>query len=75
MERSPLFDAEWYLLTYPDVKASGLDPIVHYLMFGARELRNPSVNFDTAAYLQQNADVETKGFNPLYHFICYGDKK
>ena len=75
VERSPLFDAEWYLLTYPDVKASGLDPIVHYLMFGARELRNPSVNFDTAAYLQQNPDVETKGFNPLYHFIRYGDKK
>ena len=75
VDRSPLFDAEWYLLTYPDVKASGLDPIVHYLMFGARELRNPSVNFDTAAYLQQNADVETKGLNPLYHFIRYGDKK
>ena len=75
VERSPLFDAEWYLLTYPDVKESGLDPIVHYLMFGARELRNPSVNFDTTAYLQQNPDVETKGFNPLYHFIRYGDKK
>ena len=73
--RSPLFDAEWYLLTYPDVKAAGVDPVVHYLMSGARELRNPSVNFDTAAYLQQNADVQRKGFNPLYHFIRYGDKK
>jgi len=75
VERSPLFDAEWYLVTYPDVKAAGVDPVVHYLRFGARELKNPSANFDTAAYLQQNPDVETKGFNPLYHFIRYGDKK
>ena len=75
VERSPLFDAEWYLLAYPDVKAAGVDPVVHYLITGARELRNPSANFDTAAYLQQNADMETKGLNPLYHFIRYGDKK
>jgi hypothetical protein len=74
VERSPLFDAEWYLLTYPDVKAAGVDPVVHYLRFGARELRNPSANFDTAAYLQQNPDVGKKGLNPLYHFIRYRNK-
>jgi hypothetical protein len=44
-------------------------------MFGARELRNPSVNFDTAAYLQQDLNVETKGSNPLYHFIRYGNRE
>jgi hypothetical protein len=68
VERSPLFDAEWYLLSYPDVKASGLDPVVHYLTFGVRELRNPSAN------LQQNPDVDKNRWNPLCHFIRHGNK-
>ena len=26
-----LFDVDWYLRTYPDVAASGGDPLAHYL--------------------------------------------
>ncbi|MCA8438479.1 hypothetical protein [Burkholderia multivorans] len=43
--KSGLFDAEWYLQEYPDVAESGQDPILHYLVFGAKEGRRPSENF------------------------------
>ncbi len=34
---SPLFDAQWYLSANPDVAAAKLDPVLHYLLNGARE--------------------------------------
>jgi len=70
--RSALFDREWYLKTYPDVAESGLDPIRHYVAFGAREGRDPSPEFSTRGYLSSNPDVVATGVNPLWHFVRYG---
>lgn len=36
-----LFDADWYLQTYPDVAQAGLNPLRHYLDHGAAEGRLP----------------------------------
>ena len=72
---SPLFDAEWYCLFYPDVKAAGVDPVVHFLQRGAVELRNPSSHFDTAAYLDRYPDVRKLGLNPLYHYLRDGKRE
>ncbi|MYE10852.1 MAG: hypothetical protein F4X99_04135 [Gammaproteobacteria bacterium] len=36
-----LFDPDWYLETYPDIRAAGLDPLAHYLRHGAVEGRWP----------------------------------
>jgi len=72
---SPLFDAEWYCLSYPDVKAAGIDPVAHYHERGAVELRNPSSHFDTAAYLNRYPDVRELGMNPLYHYLLYGKRE
>jgi hypothetical protein len=58
IEKSGLFDREWYLARYPDVARTGLDPIYHYLHFGAAELRNPSLAFDTRNYLDLHPDLE-----------------
>ena len=30
-----LFDGQWYLRTYPDAAASGLNPLVHFIRTGA----------------------------------------
>jgi hypothetical protein len=38
----PEFDSAWYLATYPDIAASGMDPMEHYLVQGFREGRHPS---------------------------------
>lgn len=75
VEASGLFDRAWYLRTYPDVAASGLDPVEHYLRIGAREGRAPSEFFDTAYYQEQNPDVAASGINPLLHFCEFGWKE
>ncbi len=35
------FSPEEYLLLYPDVRASGMDPLIHYLQCGRQEGRKP----------------------------------
>ncbi|MGB6174940.1 MAG: hypothetical protein WBF43_01055 [Methylocella sp.] len=72
---NPLFDREWYLQQYPDVRAGELDPYDHYLRHGAAEGRDPSPLFDTDWYLQQNPDVRESGENPLVHFYSVGAKE
>ena len=39
---SSLFDRHHYLGSNPDVVASGLDPVVHYLLYGSAEGRDPA---------------------------------
>ena len=67
-----LFDAEWYLQQYPDVAASGTDPLRHYLEHGAHEYMNPSPKFDTRWYLTAYPDVARSGANPLLHYVEFG---
>src|SRR5690606_20269420 len=69
---SGLFDEAWYRERYPDVTALAIDPIEHYLRWGARLRRNPGPRFDTRHYLQSNKDVAAAGINPLVHYIKHG---
>jgi GT2 family glycosyltransferase/glycosyltransferase involved in cell wall biosynthesis len=69
IDQSGLFDRRWYLARNPDVVASGVDPIVHYVTDGAREGRDPSPSFSTRNYLMHNPDLATAGINPLAHFV------
>lgn len=69
---SQLFDAEWYLQQYPEVRMLGIDAAEHYLWLGARLKRNPSRDFDTAEYLVLHPDVAARGVNPLVHYCRYG---
>jgi glycosyltransferase involved in cell wall biosynthesis len=70
--RSGKFDAAWYLNTYPDIAATGANPLEHYLNHGVAEGRNPSADFDTEAYLRRNPDVARLGLNPLVHYVTAG---
>lgn len=68
------FDENFYLSMYPDVKASGIAPFLHYMNFGFKESRNPNPNFDSFFYktfnLKDNPDQ-----NPLLHYIKQGRQK
>ena len=75
VEKSGLFDADWYLRTYPDVAAAGVDPLVHYLTKGGWEQRNPSSAFDTSKYLMHHPDISSRGENALLHYVKYGQKE
>lgn len=51
-----LFDRDWYLTTYPDVAAAGVDPLAHFLGFPA-ERRHPNALFDSGAWAaERNLD-------------------
>ncbi|MGA0595805.1 glycosyltransferase [Enterovirga sp. CN4-39] len=71
--QNPHFDPDWYLATYPDVRASGVDPYRHYLRHGAVEGRDPSPAFSTSYYLERYEDVRRSGVNPLVHFWKHGE--
>ena len=73
IKKSGLFDSEWYLQQYPDVRISRQEPIEHYLLNGAQEGRNPSATFDTNWYLNSYPDVRAVGINPLVHYIEHGE--
>jgi len=66
------FDAAYYLRTHPDVRDSGIDPCVHFLISGAAERRSPSRDFDVNDYLESYPDVARSGLNPLLHLALFG---
>jgi len=43
------------------VRASGMNPLVHYLRQGAADGQDPSPHFDTSWYLECNPDVRAAG--------------
>jgi glycosyltransferase involved in cell wall biosynthesis len=66
------FDSAYYLEKYPDVRANGIDPFEHYMVFGWREHRDPSVDFSTSFYLSRAPDVAAAGVNPFVHWVLHG---
>ncbi|MBX7483967.1 hypothetical protein [Qipengyuania qiaonensis] len=72
IETSGLFDADWYLELYPDIAQSGEDPIRHYVMHGAYELRDPGPRFSAFKYHKNYPDVTKAGIPALSHYIRNG---
>jgi hypothetical protein len=66
---SGLFDTDWYVTEYPDVANSGVDPLEHYLRFGAWEGRDPSPTFRSDTYLRDHPELAATHTNPLVHFL------
>jgi 1,4-dihydroxy-2-naphthoate octaprenyltransferase len=65
-------DRSWYLRTYPDIAAAGMDPVEHYLRAGWREGRDPRPDFSTSGYLEANRQSEG---NPLLCYLRNGGTK
>ncbi len=70
-----IFDAQYYRTQNPDVAASGVDPIRHYVRHGAGEGRNPSPYFETTHYLNRHAPGADWPITPLTHFLLIGRNK
>ena len=66
------FDAAWYGERYPDVIASGWDPLQHYIACGAAEGRDPNRWFDGTWYQEHYPDVAPSGLHPLLHYLQVG---
>jgi glycosyltransferase involved in cell wall biosynthesis len=64
------FDVEYYARCYPDVAAAGIDPFEHFVSYGYREGRAPSLNFDSKFYsVRYLAGDATQ--NPFLHFLAH----
>ena len=72
---SGLFDADYYLTTYPDLADADMSLFEHFFEFGYREGRKPNPYFDPVWYGQQNPEVGRDGMQPLLHFFLYGDRE
>jgi len=75
IQKSGLFDPEWYKRRYPDIAQKGADPLTHYLKRGAREGRDPSPMFSTAWYVKKYLGNVAECPNPLVHYIETGQSK
>lgn len=69
IEASGLFDSNYYVSRYPDVRLYRKNPLFHYLEHGGRELRSPSARFDAEAYAEDNPAVRERGENPLLDWL------
>jgi O-antigen biosynthesis protein len=72
---SDLFDHDWYLRTNGDVANADMDPVEHYINYGAEEGRDPGPLFSTRNYLAANPDVKAARVNPLLHYLRFGRKE
>ncbi|MCT7956438.1 S8 family serine peptidase [Laspinema palackyanum] len=84
LDISRLFEESAYITQNPDVEAaiatgvfkSGLE---HFINFGQREGRNPSIWFDTAYYLEENPDVAEAvaagTLSAIEHFVNFGQSE
>lgn len=66
--KSGLFDENWYLAEYEDVKINNLDPINHFLKMGFFEGCKPSKNFNHNLYSE---NYSKKGLHPFVYYILY----
>ena len=62
-------DANWYRYRNPDVAASGIDPALHYFLYGAYEGRDPNPQFSTLDYVRRHPEVWRSGVDPLTHSV------
>ncbi|MDE2335513.1 MAG: hypothetical protein KGK10_13340 [Rhodospirillales bacterium] len=65
-------DRAFYRHLYPDIAATGLDPVAHWHGHGLAERRRPNVWFDTAYYLDEYPDIAQARIDPLLHYVRHG---
>lgn len=68
---SGLFDEIFYLWGNPDVAATGVDPLDHFIANGGAEARDPHPLFSARYYLANSPDLPA-GVNPLVHYLRHG---
>ncbi|WP_083101086.1 hypothetical protein [Pseudophaeobacter leonis] len=66
------FDTVFYLSKYPDIKQAGVDPLMHFVLSGWKEGRDPNSNFSVDYYLEANPDIKASGINPFWHYVIGG---
>jgi hypothetical protein len=71
---SGLFDENYYRERYPDVAASGLTPLSHFVLSGCCEGRDPHPLFDTVYYVS-HLGVFATGTEAFIHYLRSGARE
>lgn len=71
----PLFSAEYYLTHRPDVAAASINPLIHYIASGAREVCYPHPLFDNQFYLANYHASIPSHSTPVAHYLNNGYQK
>ena len=66
----PLFDIKDYVREYS--YSGNINPIEHYIQYGANLGFNPNACFDSKFYLEKYPEIKATGINPLVHYVKYG---
>lgn len=74
MLRSGLFKTKWYVERYPEVKASSLPPVAHYLHEGWQKFYDPSEGFSTKNYIENTAVNKLRDACPLVYYIRHDNR-
>ncbi len=70
---NPLFDGPFYTRAYPEICATGENPLLSYLRSAkAGEARPPNEFFDPAWYFKRYKDASATGLEPLAHYLRFG---
>lgn len=83
LDYSPIYNFEYYLNRYPDIKSVfGNDEkaaLNHFIIYGMKEGRSAQANFDVYFYRSSYPDLEAAFGDDLmsyfYHYINYGMKE
>ncbi len=70
--RCGVFDEEYYIRNYPEVKDSSFTPLEYYMRTGMGLGHSPSHRFNPLFYIHNYPEVNNSGLNPLMHYSLYG---
>ncbi|MCJ2027831.1 glycosyltransferase [Methylobacterium sp. J-043] len=68
------FNTSYYIKSYKDVASNNVNPLVHYLKHGGKEMRRPSDKFDVQSYCAAHPEAMESGKTPAEHCLAtYGN--
>jgi hypothetical protein len=70
-----LFYERYYADQVLDIEKLKMAPVIHYLLYGGWEGKDPNPMFSSNFYLSKYKDVYLSGINPLLHYILHGWKE
>lgn len=64
-----MFDEQYYITTYPEIKNQVFSPFEHFSSIGWREGKNPNKELNTDFYRNFNMRDNKYDLNPLQHYV------
>jgi len=69
------FDPDWYRARYPEIDASGLDPVDFFLRIGMWRRDEVSPRFSGEWYLARYPEIAAGHHHPLVHYLWAGQRE